>query len=206
MHIEIKINSLEKYLANLVNEIEYKRITDKLKELVTTYIQGTAINNGKIGLVVGARSSLFLPFKNLGLIVVDEEHDTSYKQDEGIRYNARDMAISRGSFENVPVILSTSIPSLETYKNVKSKKYNVTKLKKRYKDFSLPNAEIQLNPSELALLQRLLGPQLPKQRNGELMGPKEVWLKLLAVIECWIENHLQRKISSLNMLRVSLLK
>ena len=59
------------------------------------------INNGKLGLVVGARSSLFLPFKNLGLIVVDEEHDNSYKQDEGIRYNARDMAISRGSFENV---------------------------------------------------------------------------------------------------------
>ena len=76
------------------------------------------------------------------MIVVDEEHDNSYKQDEGIRYNAREMAISRGSFENVPVILSTSNPSLETYKNVKSKKYNLTKLDKRYKDFSLPNAEI----------------------------------------------------------------
>lgn len=100
------------------------------------------INNGKIGLVIGARSSLFLPFKNLGLIVVDEEHDNSYKQDEGIRYNARDMAISRASFENIPVILSTSIPSLETYRNVKSKKYNVTKLNKRYKDYSLPIAEI----------------------------------------------------------------
>ena len=117
--------------------IWHSKITKKNKRVIWQNI-----NNGKIGLVVGARSSLFLPFKNLGLIVVDEEHDNSYKQDEGIRYNARDMAISRGSFENVPVILSTSIPSLETYKNVKSKKYNLTKLNKRYKDFSLPNAEI----------------------------------------------------------------
>ena len=100
------------------------------------------IMNGNIKLVIGARSSLFLPFKTLGLIVVDEEHDTSYKQDEGIRYNARDMAISRGSIENIPVLLSTSIPSLETYNNVKNKKYNFTKLKKRYKNFSLPKAEI----------------------------------------------------------------
>ena len=117
--------------------IWHSKITKKNKRIIWQNI-----NNGRIGLVVGARSSLFLPFKNLGLIVVDEEHDNSYKQDEGIRYNARDMAISRGSFENVPVILSTSIPSLETYKNVKNKKYNLTKLNKRYKDFSLPNAEI----------------------------------------------------------------
>ena len=100
------------------------------------------IMNGKIKLVVGARSSLFLPFKNLGLIVVDEEHDSSYKQDEGIRYNARDMAIYRASIENIPILLSTSIPSLETYRNVKNKKYNFTKLEKRYKNFSLPNTEI----------------------------------------------------------------
>tara|TARA_B100001029_G_scaffold93219_1_gene76472 strand:- start:1290 stop:3245 length:1956 start_codon:yes stop_codon:yes gene_type:complete len=100
------------------------------------------IINNKIKLVVGARSSLFLPFKNLGLIVVDEEHDSSYKQDEGIRYNARDMAIYRASIENIPILLSTSIPSLETYKNVKNKKYNFTRLDKRYKNFSFPNTEI----------------------------------------------------------------
>ena len=117
--------------------IWHSKITKKNKRVIWQNI-----NNGKIGLVIGARSSLFLPFRNLGLIVVDEEHDNSYKQDEGIRYNARDMAISRGSFENVPVILSTSIPSLETFKNVKTKKYNLTKLNKRFKDFSLPNAEI----------------------------------------------------------------
>jgi len=100
------------------------------------------ITEGKIKIVVGARSSLFLPFKNLGIIVVDEEHDVSYKQDEGVSYNARDMAITRASLENIPINLVTSIPSIETYNNIVSKKYYITKLNKRYKEASLPNIEI----------------------------------------------------------------
>tara|TARA_Y100001968_G_scaffold322556_1_gene358818 strand:+ start:10596 stop:11384 length:789 start_codon:yes stop_codon:yes gene_type:complete len=70
---------------------------------------------------------------------------------------------------------------------------------------SIPDAEIQLNPSELALLQRLLKSNLPLNRNGEIMGPKEVWLKLLTVLEIWIDNHLPKKVSSLQMLREVLL-
>ena len=100
------------------------------------------ITEGKIKIVIGARSSLFLPFKNLGIIIVDEEHDISYKQDEGVSYNARDMAITRASLENIPVNLVTSIPSIETYNNIVDKKYNITKLKERYKQASLPNIEI----------------------------------------------------------------
>tara|TARA_Y100000590_G_scaffold106761_1_gene121483 strand:- start:68 stop:2026 length:1959 start_codon:yes stop_codon:yes gene_type:complete len=96
----------------------------------------------KIKIVIGARSSLFLPFKNLGIIIVDEEHDSSYKQDEGVSYNARDMAITRASLEKIPIGLVTSIPSIETYNNIINKKYYVTKLKKRYKEASLPNIEI----------------------------------------------------------------
>ena len=115
----------------------HSKISNKNKRIIWQNII-----NGKIKLVLGARSSLFLPFKNLGLIVVDEEHDASYKQDEGIRYNARDMAISRASIENFQVLLSTSIPSIETYKNIKNGKYKLTKLDRRYKDFSLPNTEI----------------------------------------------------------------
>ena len=76
------------------------------------------------------------------MIVVDEEHDQSYKQDEGIIYNARDMAISRASFENVPINLITAVPSVETYENIKKNKYNISKLEKRYQDASLPNYEI----------------------------------------------------------------
>jgi len=100
------------------------------------------ITEGKIKIVIGARSSLFLPFKNLGLIIVDEEHDASYKQDEGVCYNARDMAITRASLENIPINLITSIPSVETYNNIINKKYFITKLEKRYNEASLPKIEI----------------------------------------------------------------
>ena len=95
-----------------------------------------------VKVVIGARSSLFLPFKKLGLIIVDEEHDQSYKQDEGITYNARDMAISRASFENIPINLITAVPSIETFENIKKKKYRISRLQKRYKDAALPNYEI----------------------------------------------------------------
>jgi len=93
-------------------------------------------------LVIGARSSLLLPFKNLGLIVLDEEHDPSYKQDEGIIYHARDMAISRASFENIPIHLVSAVPSLETFNNIKNKKYNHTKLINRYSESTLPEAKV----------------------------------------------------------------
>jgi len=100
------------------------------------------ITEGKIKILIGARSSLFLPFNNLGIIIVDEEHDASYKQDEGVSYNARDMAVTRASLEKIPINLVTSIPSIETYNNIVNKKYYVTKLNKRYKEASLPNIEI----------------------------------------------------------------
>jgi len=101
-----------------------------------------SVVNGNLNLVIGARSSLLLPFKNLGLIVLDEEHDPSYKQDEGIIYHARDMAIARASAENIPIHLVSAVPSLETYNNIKTKKYNHTRLANRYSDFPLPEAAV----------------------------------------------------------------
>jgi primosomal protein N' (replication factor Y) len=100
------------------------------------------IIDGNLKLVIGARSSLLLPFKNLGLIVLDEEHDPSYKQDEGIIYHARDMAIARASFENIPIHLVSAVPSLETFNNIKNKKYNHTKLTYRYSESPLPEAKV----------------------------------------------------------------
>ena len=85
---------------------------------------------------------MLLPFKNLGIIIVDEEHDTSYKQDEGVIYNARDMAISRANFERIPIHLITSVPSIETYNNIKNKKYRHIKILKRFDNYPLPNAKI----------------------------------------------------------------
>ena len=94
---------------------------------------------------------MLLPFKKLGIIIVDEEHDASYKQDGGIIYNARDMAISRASFEDIPINLITSIPSLETFNNIKNKKYKITKLKSRFSKSPLPETKIvNLNFSKLA--------------------------------------------------------
>ena len=101
-----------------------------------------SVIDGNLNLVIGARSSLLLPFKKLGIIVLDEEHDPSYKQDEGIIYHARDMAIARCSMENIPIHLVSAVPSLETYNNVKTKKYNYTKLPKRYSDYPLPDAKV----------------------------------------------------------------
>ena len=95
-----------------------------------------SVAKNKIKIVLGARSALFLPFKKLGLIVVDEEHDSSYKQEDSVIYNARDMAISRASIENIPIHLITSIPSLETYRNIKIKKYSKIELKNRFENFT----------------------------------------------------------------------
>ena len=100
------------------------------------------IINNEIKLVVGARSALLLPFKKLGIIIVDEEHDVSYKQDEGVIYNARDMAISRASFEKIPIHLVTSIPSIETYNNIQNKKFRHIKIFKRFNDYPLPKTKI----------------------------------------------------------------
>ncbi len=85
---------------------------------------------------------MFLPFQNLGIIIVDEEHDQSYKQDEGITYNARDMAIARANFENIPINLITAVPSLETYANIKNSKYSFSRLIGRYKKANLPAHKI----------------------------------------------------------------
>ena len=115
----------------------HSKITPKNKRIIW---QGILKN--EIKLVIGARSALLLPYKNLGLMIVDEEHDSSYKQDEGTIYNARDMAISRASFENIPIYLVTSIPSVETYNNIINKKYGHTNIIKRYKDYPLPETKI----------------------------------------------------------------
>ena len=112
-------------------------VTKKRKKIIWS-----GLANKKIKVVIGARSALFLPFKKLGIIIVDEEHDQSFKQDEGIIYNARDMAISRASFENVPINLVTAVPSIETYDNIKKKKYSFSRLVNRYKNASLPSHEI----------------------------------------------------------------
>ena len=117
--------------------IWHSKITPKKKRIIWK-----GIIQNKIKLVVGARSALLLPFKNLGIIIVDEEHDTSYKQDEGVIYNARDMAISRASLEKIPINLVTSIPSVETYNNIQTRKFRHVNILKRFNNYPLPKTKI----------------------------------------------------------------
>ena len=98
----------------------------------------SGIASGDVKVVAGARSSLFLPFADLGLIVVDEEHEAAYKQDDGVSYHARDMAVMRGRFEAAPVVLASATPSLETRVNAETGRYGHVRLAARYAGRSLP--------------------------------------------------------------------
>ncbi len=96
------------------------------------------VGRGEAQLVVGARSALFLPFRELGLIVVDEEHDSSYKQEDGVLYHARDMAVLRAAIVGAPVVLASATPSLETWANVQAGKYARVDLTARYGAADMP--------------------------------------------------------------------
>ena len=96
------------------------------------------VGQGGAQLVVGARSALFLPFRDLGLIIVDEEHDTSYKQEDGVLYNARDMAVLRAAMAGARVVLASATPSLESWANAEAGKYDRLDLTARFGDAVLP--------------------------------------------------------------------
>ena len=97
---------------------------------------------GKVRVIVGARSALFLPFRNLGLIIVDEEHDGTFKQEDSISYNARDMAIVLAKKSDIPVFLVSATPSLETYQNAIQGKYRHIKIAKRFGKAKMPNINL----------------------------------------------------------------
>ena len=98
-----------------------------------------AVANGRCRIVVGARSALFLPFPNLKLIVVDEEHDASFKQEEGFIYHARDLAVARGKIEDAAVILASATPSLESLRNAEQGRYHWLRLSSRHGEARLPD-------------------------------------------------------------------
>jgi primosomal protein N' (replication factor Y) len=97
-----------------------------------------AIASGEAAVTVGARSALFLPYASLGLIVVDEAHEPSFKQEEGVQYHARDVAVMRGKFEDIPVILSSATPAIETRHMVEIGRYREVQLPSRFAGASLP--------------------------------------------------------------------
>ncbi len=100
------------------------------------------IRGGKYRIIIGARSALFAPLKNIGIIIVDEEHDSSYKQDNSPRYNGRDAAIYRARLNNATVVLGSATPSLESYYNAETGKYNLLNLTKRASAVNPPEIKI----------------------------------------------------------------
>ncbi|HZR60290.1 MAG TPA: primosomal protein N' [Xanthobacteraceae bacterium] len=100
-----------------------------------------AVADGEVLVVVGARSALFLPYADLGLIIVDEEHDPAYKQEDGVRYHARDMAVVRGHIARIPVVLASATPSLETEVNARRGRYARIALPERFGGQRLPSVE-----------------------------------------------------------------
>lgn len=110
-----------------------KRFTDRFQSAIGVLHSGVSVKkramvwsqvkDGSIPIVIGTRSAVFVPMKNLKLIIVDEEHDASFKQQEGFRYHARDVAVKRAQLENIPIVLGSATPSLESINNVECKRY-----------------------------------------------------------------------------------
>ena len=100
------------------------------------------IRQGRARIVIGARSAIFAPVDPLGLIIVDEEHEHTYKQEESPRYHARDVAIMRGQMEGAPVVLGSATPSLETYFNCRKGKYTLLELPERVDDQKMPRVRV----------------------------------------------------------------
>lgn len=130
--------------------------------------------------VVGVRSALFLPFLNLGLIIVDEEHDQAFKQEERIIYNARDLAVMRAYCEEAAILLSSATPSLETYVNIQKHKYHRVELTARYSSAALPKVSvIDLNQPSNALVQnRVLSSELINAIRDTLSRNEQAMLYL----------------------------
>lgn len=105
-------------------------------------IQWLRITEGDAKILLGARSALFCPIDNLGIIVVDEEHEASYKQEEKLKYNARDAAIMLAHIKQIPIVLGSATPSIETWHNANIKKYQLHTLAKRFNDQSLPQITV----------------------------------------------------------------
>jgi primosomal protein N' (replication factor Y) len=127
-----------------------------------------AIASGEAQVVVGARSALFLPYANLGLIVVDEAHEVSFKQDDGVRYNARDVAVMRARFEGIPVILSSATPALESLQMAESGIYEKLILQSRFGGAELPAIDTVDLTHEKPARGRWLAPRLVEALQDRL--------------------------------------
>ncbi|MBT3168497.1 MAG: primosomal protein N' [Candidatus Cloacimonetes bacterium] len=137
--------------------------------------QWNKIKSGDSKIVIGARSAIFAPLENIGVIIVDEEHETTYKQDKTPRYNGRDLAVVRGKFADAVVILGSATPSLESWQNVKSEKYQLLKLTKRPKNAELSKIKI-IDMRREKNTKNILSEKLKKKIEERLKSKEQVIL------------------------------
>lgn len=127
-----------------------------------------AIASGEAKVTVGARSALFLPYANLGLIVVDEAHEPTFKQEEGVQYHARDVAVMRGKFEDIPIILSSATPAIETRHMVEIGRYREVTLSRRFASAQLPEIRAIDLTNDPPPRGRWLAPELVSELEANL--------------------------------------
>nr|WP_295971972.1 primosomal protein N' [uncultured Bacillus sp.] len=137
------------------------------------YDEWRKIQRKEVKVVVGARSAVFAPFENLGIIIIDEEHETSYKQEDNPRYHARDVAIERGIRHQCPVILGSATPSLESFARAKKGVYSLLTLSKRMNEHDLPEVQIVDMREELREGNRSMFSQILYEKIQERLAKKE---------------------------------
>jgi primosomal protein N' (replication factor Y) len=137
-----------------------------------------ALARGEAMVVAGARSALFLPFKDIGLIIVDEEHDPAYKQEDGVHYHARDMAVVRGSLAGAPVVLSSATPSIESEVNARRDRYRRLSLPERFSGSAIPPLEALDLRKEGPARRRWIAPRLEAAMRETIERREQVLLFL----------------------------
>ncbi|HNX56096.1 MAG TPA: primosomal protein N' [Prolixibacteraceae bacterium] len=173
------INRLKTAFGDLAG-IYHSKFNDAERVEIWFNVLGNKSNsNNSYKVILGARSSIFLPFSNLGLIIVDEEHENSYKQfDPAPRYNARDMAILMGNLHGAKVLLGSATPSYETYFNARSNKYGIVSLTERFQGIELPSlvaANIQ-EATKRKKMRSVFTPELFDEISTALLNNEQVIL------------------------------
>ena len=142
------------------------------------YDEYRKIMEGRVRIVVGARSAIFAPLENIGIIVIDEEHTSTYKQENHPRYNAKDVAILRGKYNNCPVIMGSATPSLETFARATNNVYKLLTLTKRAGMGKLPNVNVVDMRNEIKVGNFVLSKMLVDKINDRLKKKEQVILLL----------------------------
>ncbi len=144
------------------------------------YDQWMRIARRKAAIAIGARSAVFAPFANIGIIIVDEEHDTSYKQEGGLRYNARDLAVVRAKLNNGVALLGSATPSIQSYYNTTTKKFKAVTLKKRVEKRPLPEITVVdlCKSRDVRGIRRFITPELHLEMKATLVRGEQVLLFL----------------------------